>query len=155
MISTFLTWETVKSKHNGWSFQLLEAHREEDMAILLSSLSHTFLCLEETLDKRQSMMSGAWVLKKLLSPGLSLIVEKLNHRSEFITQLLFVQQVALLAWWLFSVEELVIKAVLTIPGVSENTEMEDGIGLKLHTSHKPKVLSQDINIQHYSWVLLW
>ena len=42
-----------------------------------------------------------------------------------------------------------IKMPLKIHGVSEDIEMEDGIGSKLHTSQTEKSLSLDINIQPY------
>jgi hypothetical protein len=47
--------------------------------------------------------------------------------------------------------EQLIKVVFLILGVSEDIEMEDGTGLKLHTRIKQKALFPDINIQLYSW----
>ena len=42
-----------------------------------------------------------------------------------------------------------IKMPLRILGASEDTEMEDGTGSKLHTSQMEKNLSPDINTQPF------
>ena len=74
------------------------------------------------------MMFGALVLRKLLSLGLSSIVEVILHKLESTIQLLFVRLVVQQAWWLYLVDELQIKVVYMILGAWEGIEMEDGTG---------------------------
>ena len=100
-------------------------------------------------------MFGALVLRKRHSHGLNSIAEEKLHKLEFITLLLCAKQEVPQEWWYVLEVEQLIKVVFLILGVSEDIEMEDGTGLKLHTRIKQKVLYPDINIQHYFWDRLW
>ena len=70
--------------------------------------------------------------------------------SEFITPPLFVPWEVQPVRWLSSVEEQTTKMLLRTLGVSEDTEMEDGIGSKPLINRTEKSHWLDINILPFS-----